>query len=97
LNVSFRATAAAGLMSIDAPDTATIGKGTHANAYGVDGPFANPPSGGKFIQAEGNPDDESSFGQPITGLPAFTTYDLSVWQAGIRRPRRSLRRLRSSS
>jgi len=67
-----------GLIAIDAPDTAT----TNPNGtYAVYGPFANPPPGGNFIQADGNPDYESSFNQVITGLTPGTTYSLSFWQA----------------
>jgi PEP-CTERM motif len=69
-----------GLISIDAPDTATE-TGGGGNAYPVYGPFANPPPGGNFIQADGNPDFESSFNQVINGLTIGTDYSLSFWQA----------------
>ncbi len=69
------------LVSIDAPGTATQNNQTYGNAYGVYGPFLNPPSGGNFVQADGNPDYESSFNQNLTGLVIGTTYDLSFWQA----------------
>lgn len=69
-----------GLISIDAPNTATE-TGGGGNAYPVYGPFANPPPGGNFIQADGNPDYESSFNQVINGLTIGTDYSLSFWQA----------------
>jgi len=73
-------TGGTGLISIDAPGTATtVGGG--GNAYAVYGPFSDPPPGGNFIQADGNPTFETSFNQVITGLTAGTTYTLSFWQA----------------
>ena len=69
------------LVSIDAPGTATINSQAHGNAYPVYGPFSDPPSGGNFIQADGNPDYESSFNQDISGLVIGDTYELSFWQA----------------
>ena len=76
-------TGGTGLISIDAPGTATMpGNGSPGrNAYPVYGPFSNPPPGGNFIQADGNPDFETSFNQTITGLTAGTEYSLSFWQA----------------
>jgi hypothetical protein len=69
-----------GLISIDAPGTATsVGQG--GNSYAVAGPFADPPPGGNFIEADGNPDFETSFDQIISGLTVGTTYSLSFWQA----------------
>jgi hypothetical protein len=73
-------TGGSGLISIDAPNTATIA-GACGNAYPVWGPFANPPPGGNFIQADGNPTFETSFNQVITGLVVGQAYDLSFWQA----------------
>jgi PEP-CTERM motif len=73
-------TGGTGLISIDAPGTATEAGGP-GNAYPVYGPFANPPPGGNFIQADGNPFYETSFNQVITGLSAGTDYSLSFWQA----------------
>ena len=73
-------TGGTGLISIDAPGTATQ-TGGGGNAYPVYGPFSNPPPGGNFIQADGNPVYESSFNQNLTGLMIGTTYDLSFWQA----------------
>lgn len=73
-------TGGTGLISIDAPGTATK-VGICGNAYSVWGPFADPPPGGNFIQADGNPADESSFNQTITGLTVGDTYTLSFWQA----------------
>ncbi len=69
------------LVSIDAPGTATVNNQTHGNAYPVYGPFPDPPSGGNFIQADGNPDFESSFNQDMHGLTVGQTYDLSFLQA----------------
>ena len=69
------------LVSIDAPGTATVDNQTHGNAYPVWAPFADPPPGGNFVQADGNPDFESSFNQDIHGLVIGTKYDLSFWQA----------------
>ena len=66
------------LVFIDAPGTAT---GFSSPNYPVYGPFADPPSGGNFIQADGNPDYESVFGQLLTGLVVGTQYDLSFYQA----------------
>jgi PEP-CTERM motif len=68
------------LVSIDAPGTATE-TGGGGNSYPVYGPFANPPPGGNFIQADGNPQYESAFNQVIHGLTAGTEYSLSFWQA----------------
>jgi hypothetical protein len=71
------------LVFIDAPGTATtaISNVYTPNGYAVWGPFANPPSGGNFVQADGNPDFESEFKQDLTGLVSGTTYTLSFWQA----------------
>jgi hypothetical protein len=69
------------LVSIDAPGTATVDSQVHGNAYAVYGPFPDPPSGGNFIQADGNPEFESSFNQDIFGLTVGTTYDLTFLQA----------------
>jgi hypothetical protein len=65
------------LVFIDAPGTATSPIG----GYPVYGPFANPPPGGNFVQADGNPDFESTFFQVINGLTVGTDYTLSFWQA----------------
>ncbi len=73
-------TGGTGLISIDAPGTATV-YGSPGNAYPVYGPFANPPSGGNFIQADGNPIYETSFNQVLTGLSIGQTYTLTFWQA----------------
>ena len=67
-----------GLIAIDAPGTASSNPN---GTYAVAGPFPNPPPGGNFIQADGNPTFESSFNQNLTGLAIGTTYDLSFWQA----------------
>jgi hypothetical protein len=74
-------TGGTGLISIDAPGTATVDNQTHGNAYAVYGPFANPPPGGNFIQADGNPVFETSFNQVLTGLAIGQTYTLTFWQA----------------
>ncbi len=68
------------LVFIDAPGTATQ-TGGGPNSYPVFGPFANPPPGGPSMQADGNPDFESTFYQPLTGLVGGNTYTLSFWQA----------------
>jgi hypothetical protein len=68
------------LVFIDAPNTATV-YGGGPNSYPVWGPFANPPPGGNFVQADGNPLYESTFDQLITGLTANQKYKLSFWQA----------------
>jgi hypothetical protein len=74
----FRGTSAGkdDLVFIDAPGTATDNR-----TYGVYGPFADPPPGGNFVQADGNPLFESTFNQSITGLTPGQTYTLSFWQA----------------
>ena len=69
-----------GLISIDAP-VRPPKSAKAAIRTPVYGPFADPPPGGNFIQADGNPDFESSFNQVINGLTAGTTYTLSFWQA----------------
>ena len=68
------------LVFIDAPGTATV-YGGGPNSYPVYGPFPNPPSGGNFVQADGNPDFFSTFNQDITGLTIGQTYTLTFWQA----------------
>ena len=74
-------TGGTGLISIDAPGTADqVGNGPN-NPYAVHGPFPNPPPGGNFIQADGNPDFETSFNQVIHGLTVGTDYSLTFWQA----------------
>jgi PEP-CTERM motif len=74
-------TGGTGLISIDAPGTATVNDQTHGNAYPVYGPFPDPPPGGNFIQADGNPTFETSFNQTINGLTPGQDYSLSFWQA----------------
>jgi hypothetical protein len=67
------------LVFIDAPGTPTsYGGGT--NSYPVYGPFNDPPPGGNFVQADGNPTYESQFKQDLTLAPG-TNYTLSFWQA----------------
>ena len=70
-----------GLISIDAPGTATVNSQAHGNAYPVYGPFLDPPSGGNFIQADGNPASCESFNQVINGLTIGQDYSLTFWQA----------------
>jgi len=65
----------ADLVFIDAPGTATTGNNP------IYGPFNDPPPGGNFVQADGNPLFESQFKQTITGLTAGTQYTLTFWQA----------------
>jgi hypothetical protein len=67
-----------GLIFVDAPGTAD--NGSYLSVYS---PFPNSaPTGGNFVEADGNPDYEGSFSQTITGLTAGTTYTLSFYQAG---------------
>ena len=76
-----------GLIAIAAPGTASdTNSATHPYGdplfyYGVYGPFPNPPPGGNFIQADGNPGFQTAFNQVLTGLVVNQTYDLSFWQA----------------
>lgn len=66
------------LIFVDAPGTAD--NGSYLSVYG---PFPNSaPTGGNFVEADGNPDYEGSFSQTITGLTPGTTYTLSFYQAG---------------
>ena len=65
------------LVFVDAPGTAT----SFSGGYGVWGPFPNPPTGGNFIQADGNPDFDGVFYQTISGLTIGQTYQLDFWQA----------------
>jgi len=65
------------LVYIDSPGSATSGSG----GYPVAGPFPNPPPGGNFVQADGNPNYESTFDQTLTGLTPGHQYTLSFWQA----------------
>ncbi|MGA9868414.1 MAG: PEP-CTERM sorting domain-containing protein [Acetobacteraceae bacterium] len=78
-------TGGTGLIAIDAPGTGTDfvngAYGVWGAGPGGSGLFPNPPPGGNFIQADGNPTFETSFNQVITGLTAGTTYSLSFWQA----------------
>jgi hypothetical protein len=70
-----------GLISIDAPGTATKNVQTNGNSYPtwVDpGPV---PNAGNYVQADGNPSYESSFSYQLTGLTAGNKYTLSFYQA----------------
>lgn len=67
-----------GLIFVDAPGTAD--NGSYLSVYS---PFpATAPTGGNFVEADGNPDYEGSFSQTITGLTPGKTYTLSFYQAG---------------
>jgi hypothetical protein len=74
-------TGGTGLIAIDAPGTASDAGYSPNYYYGVYSGFPNPPPGGNFIQADGNPGYETSFNQVISGLSVGTTYTLSFWQA----------------
>jgi hypothetical protein len=70
-----------GLISVDAPGTATENVQTHGNAYPtwVDpGPV---PNSGNYIQADGNPSYETSFGYTLKNLTPGQKYSLSFYQA----------------
>jgi PEP-CTERM motif len=73
-----------GLISVDAPGTATQNVQAHGNAYPV---YVDPgpvPNAGNYIQADGNPTFETSFGFVLTGLdttPGSNKYTLSFYQA----------------
>jgi PEP-CTERM motif len=66
----------ADLVYIDAPGTANSNVGGYPTFLPN-----NPPPGGNFVQADGNPDYQSIFKQDISGLIADTDYTLSFWQA----------------
>jgi len=74
-------TGGTGLIAIDAPGTASGTGNSPGYYYGVYSGFPNPPPGGNFIQADGNPIYETSFNQVISGLTVGQTYTLSFWQA----------------
>lgn len=70
-----------GLVSIDAPGTATQSVQTNGNAYGT---WVDPgavPNGANYVQADGNPKYESSFSYLLSGLTPDTQYTLSFYQA----------------
>jgi PEP-CTERM motif len=67
-----------GLIFIDAPGTATSSNG----GIGVYGPFSDPPTGGNFVEADGNPTFDSGFNYTVSGLTIGQTYTLSFYQAG---------------
>ncbi len=71
-------TGGSGLIYIDAPGTATSTTG----GIGVYGPFSDPPTGGNFVEADGNPTFESGFNYAVSGLTVGQTYTLSFYQAG---------------
>lgn len=71
-------TGGSGLIYIDAPGTATSTSG----GIGVYGPFSDPPTGGNYVEADGNPDFESGFNYTVSGLTVGQTYTLSFYQAG---------------
>jgi hypothetical protein len=64
------------LVFVDGPNTAT----SFSGGYGV-WTMANPPTGGNFIQADGNPDYDGVFYQTISGLTVGQTYELDFYQA----------------
>ena len=70
-------TGGTGLIYIDAPGTATSTSG----GIGVYGPFSDPPTGGNFVEADGNPQFESGFNYSVHGLTVGQTYTLSFYQA----------------
>lgn len=70
-------TGGTGLIFIDAPGTAD--DGSYLSVYS---PFPHSaPTGGNFVEADGNPNFESGFNQVITGLTPGQTYTLSFYQA----------------
>ena len=71
------------LVFIDAPGTATqYGAGPNSYpVYPTSGSFPAAPPGGNFVQADGNPEYESTFYQTISGLSVGSSYSLSFWQA----------------
>jgi len=73
-------TGGTGLISIDAPGTATLNSQAHGNAYATYGDPGPVPGGGNFVQADGNPTYESGFNYTLTGLTAGQTYSLSFYQ-----------------
>jgi hypothetical protein len=66
----------ADLVYIDAPGTANSSSGGYPTYLPN-----NPPPGGNFVQADGNPDFQSIFKQDISGLLPDTDYTLGFWQA----------------
>lgn len=70
-----------GLIAIDGPGTQTVTGFNPNYYYGIYPGLSNPPPGGNFIQADGNPIFESSFNQTINGLTPGQNYTLSFWQA----------------
>jgi hypothetical protein len=75
-------TGGTGLISVDAPGTATTTVSTHGNAYAT---YLDPgavPGGGNYVQADGNPSYESGFNYALTGLTVGQKYSLSFYQAG---------------
>ncbi len=71
------------LVFIDAPGTANQ-TGAGPNSYAVypsGSSFPAAPPGGNFVQADGNPQYESTFYQAVSGLSVGTDYSLSFWQA----------------
>ena len=66
-----------GLTFIDAPGTAD--DGSYLSVYS---PFpTNSPTGGNFVEADGDPNFRGSFGQTIDGLTPGMTYAVSFSQA----------------
>jgi PEP-CTERM motif len=77
------------LVFVDGTSLTTNGALSGSNGYAVyngnggsTGPaFTNPPSGGNYIQADGNPQYENIFYQPLSNILPSTVYSLSFWQA----------------
>ena len=72
----------ANLVYVDAPGTAT----SFTGGYAVVGPFADPPTGGNYVQADGDPILGRTIEQTITGLTPGQQYTLSFWQAAGQQP-----------
>ena len=70
------------LIFVDAPGSPGCATCADGPVYlQVYGPFPNPPVPGNYVEADGNPDFESVFYEPISGLTPGTTYTLSFYQA----------------
>ena len=74
-------TGGSGLISVDAPGTATQNVQAHGNSYPTWGDPGPVPGGGNFVQADGNPNYESGFNYTLTGLTVGQIYSLSFYQA----------------
>jgi len=74
-------TGGSGLISVDAPGTATTNVQTHGNSYPTWGDPGPVPGGGNYVQADGNPTYESGFNYTLSGLTVGQVYSLSFYQA----------------